>query len=45
MLSSDINQTVRLLFLGILVLTLLMMMIDYFNGCVRALVGQKVNDT
>jgi hypothetical protein len=35
-LSNDVDQAVRLLFSGILVLILLMMMIDYFNGCVCA---------
>jgi hypothetical protein len=35
-LSSDIDQAVRLLFPGILVLVLLLMVIDYFNGCARA---------
>jgi hypothetical protein len=33
---NDIDQDVRLLFPGILVLVLLMMMIDYFNSCARA---------
>jgi hypothetical protein len=35
-LPSDVNQAVRLLFPAILVLVLLPMVIDYFNGCVRA---------
>jgi hypothetical protein len=35
-LPSDVDQAVRLLFPGILVLVLLPMVIDYFNGCMRA---------
>jgi hypothetical protein len=35
-LPSDVDQAVRLLFPGILVLVLLPMVIDYFNGYVRA---------
>ena len=35
-LPSDVNQAVRLLFPVILVLVLLPMLIDYFNGCARA---------
>jgi hypothetical protein len=35
-LSNDVDRAVRLLFLGILVLVLLLMVIDYFNGYVRA---------
>jgi hypothetical protein len=35
-LPSDVDQAVRLLFSGILVLVHLPMVIDYFNGCVRA---------
>jgi hypothetical protein len=35
-LSSDVDQAVRLLFPGILVLVLLPMVIDYLNDCVRA---------
>jgi hypothetical protein len=34
-LSSDIDQAIQLLFPGILVLILLPMVIDYFNGCAR----------
>jgi hypothetical protein len=36
LLSNDVNQTVRSLFPGILVLVLSPMWIDYFNDCVRA---------
>jgi hypothetical protein len=35
-LSSDIDQVVRLFCPDMLVLVLLLMLIDYFNGCVRA---------
>jgi hypothetical protein len=35
-LSSDVDKAVRFLFLGILVLVLLPMWYDCFNGCVRA---------
>jgi hypothetical protein len=35
-LSSDVDKVVRFLFSGILVLVLLPMLYDYFNGCVRA---------
>jgi hypothetical protein len=35
-LPIDVDQAVRLLFPGILVLVLLPMMIDYFNGFARA---------
>jgi hypothetical protein len=35
-ISSDVNQVVRLLFPGILVLVLLQMVTDYFNGCAHA---------
>jgi hypothetical protein len=35
-LPSDVDKAVRLLFPGILVLVLLPMVIDYFNGCARA---------
>jgi hypothetical protein len=35
-LPSDVDQAVRLLFPVILVLVLLPMVIDYFNGCARA---------
>jgi hypothetical protein len=35
-LPSNDDQAVRLLFPGILVLVLLLMVIDYFNGCVHA---------
>jgi hypothetical protein len=35
-LFRNVDQTVRLLFLGILVLILLQMVIDYVNGCARA---------
>jgi hypothetical protein len=35
-LSSDVDKAVRFLFPGILVLVLLPMWYDYFNGCVRA---------
>jgi hypothetical protein len=35
-LSNDVDQAVRSLFPGILVLVLSPMWIDYFNGCVRA---------
>jgi hypothetical protein len=35
-LSSDIDRDVWLLLPGILVLVLLPMVIDYFNGCARA---------
>jgi hypothetical protein len=35
-LPSDIDQAVRLLFPSILVLILLLMVTDYFNGCARA---------
>jgi hypothetical protein len=35
-LPSDVDQAVWLLFPDILVLVLLSMVIDYFNGCVRA---------
>jgi hypothetical protein len=35
-LSSDVNQVVRLFCPGILVLVLLPMLIDYFNGCAHA---------
>lgn len=33
---GDVDQAVQLLFHGILVLVLLPMVIDYFNGCARA---------
>jgi hypothetical protein len=35
-LSNDVDQAARFLFPGILVLVLLPMMVDYFNGCVCA---------
>jgi hypothetical protein len=35
-LSNNVNQIVRLLFSDILVLVLLLMLIDYFKGCVHA---------
>jgi hypothetical protein len=35
-LPSDVDQVVRLFFPNILVLVLLPMWIDYFNGCARA---------
>ena len=35
-LPNDVDQPVRLFFHGILVLVLLLMFIDYFNGCTRA---------
>jgi hypothetical protein len=35
-LSSDVDKVVRFLFPGILVLVLLLMWYDCFNGCVRA---------
>jgi hypothetical protein len=35
-LSSDVDKAVRFLFFGILVLVLLPMWYDCFNGCVRA---------
>jgi hypothetical protein len=35
-LFSDIDKVDRLLFADILVLVLLSMLIDYFNGCMRA---------
>jgi hypothetical protein len=35
-LPSDVDQTVWLLFFGMLVMLLLSMLIDYFNGCARA---------
>jgi hypothetical protein len=35
-LSNDVDQTVRFFFPGILVLILLPMVIDYFNGCACA---------
>ena len=35
-LSSDVDKAIRLLFPGILVLVLLPMLVDYFNGCVRS---------
>jgi hypothetical protein len=34
-LSNNVDQAVWLLFTGILVLVILPMAIDYFNGCVR----------
>ena len=35
-LSSDVDQAVRFIFPGILVLVLLPMLLDYFKGCARA---------
>ena len=35
-LPSGVDKAVRLLFPGILVLVLLPMLVDYFNGCVRS---------
>jgi hypothetical protein len=35
-LSSGVDQAVRFLFPRILVLVLLPMLVDYFNGCVHA---------
>jgi hypothetical protein len=35
-LSSDVDKASRLLFPEILVLALLPMLLDYFNGCARA---------
>ena len=35
-LPNDVDQSIWYIFLGILVLVLLPMLIDYFNGCVRA---------
>jgi hypothetical protein len=41
-LYNDVDHVVHLFFLKILVLVFLVMLLDYFNGCVRATLGLKL---